>query len=767
MSLKKTLLSFLEAPGYVPLSLAEIAEALQLNKANKRDLKKTLDELLKEGSVAQVRGNRYVIAKEADLVSGTIRFKASGAALLLPDDPSQSPLPIRAEHTGTALNHDRVLTRLCKDTAQVYHRRKGQKRAQAPLVESAQVLRVLERKRTTLTGTLRKNRGIFYVIPDDPCIPHDILVEDPQRSSLSPQPTIDSKVIVHLHEWEDRHLSPTGEIIEVLGTTHSPHAEYQAILHKYDLNPDFPERVKKEIHDLPDRVRPEDIQGRKDCRQLFTITVDPTDAKDFDDALSLETLPNGDYRIGIHIADVSAYVKPNTALDKEAQSRGNSTYLVGTVIPMLPHALSSGLCSLVEGEDRLTKAVFLTFDKKAHLIKSEFANTVIRSDKRLTYVQTLAFLKEKDLGKINKLPAPPKHQTGFAGRSLKELSLKELEKIQSTLHILWNIASTLRKSRMKHGALDLDMPEVKIFVDEQGYADRIERVESDESHQLIEEFMLAANEVIAQTLHKAGLPFISRVHDKPDVEKLNELRETLEIYGIHVGDLTVRAAVTEFLSQAKDHPQAYTLKLQFLRSLKQACYRAETDGHYGLNKVYYAHFTSPIRRYSDLMVHRVFDFYLQKNGCPTAPPKITEIYPKARQESLAQHLSHTERNSTEAERESVKIKLLEFFEREAAKPHKTSFNAVIVDLKNHGMFVELVDSMAFGFIPTSSLRHDFFNLSADGTKLTGRRFHQSYTLGQIVKVKIKAVDRFKRQMDFTLVVSTPNKKKKGGKKKQR
>tara|TARA_B100001248_G_scaffold262528_2_gene259154 strand:- start:14293 stop:16521 length:2229 start_codon:yes stop_codon:yes gene_type:complete len=741
------------------LSLVELGKTLQLDKETKKDLKRALDKLLKEGTIARVRGNRYVISKEADLVSGTIRFRASGAALLIPDDPQQEAIPIKAEHTATALNHDRVLTRLRKDRPKRYQRGKRGKSNQAPSVISAEVLRTLERKRTSLTGTLRKKRSVFYVIPDDPCIPYDILVEDPKYSTLKPRPKVDNKVIVQLDEWEHRHLGPTGVITETLGTTHSPGAEYQAILHKYDLDPNFPDRVEKEVRAFPDKVRKQDLKGREDCRKLFTLTVDPTDAKDFDDALSLEILPNGEHRIGIHIADVSSYVKPKSALDKEGQSRGNSTYLVGTVIPMLPHALSSGLCSLVEAEDRLTKTAFLTFNKNNKLIKTEFANTVIHSNKRLTYTQALAFLKEKDLKKISKLPAPPAHQTGFAGRPLKDLSLKELGKIQSTLKTLWSIASTLRRARMKKGSLDLDMAEVKIFVDEQGYADRIVRVEGDESHQMIEEFMLAANEAIAEALHKAGLPFISRVHDKPDAEKLSELSDTLEIFGIHVGDLTSRKAVTEFLKQAKNHPQAYTLKLHFLRSLKQACYRAEADGHYGLNKIYYAHFTSPIRRYSDLIVHRIFDFYLKKHGHPTAPPKPPIVYPKSQQESLAKHLSVTERNSTDAERESVKIKLLEFFEREAKKKTKTTFEAVIVDIKSHGIFVELTNSMAFGLIPTSSLRHDFFTLSTDGTKLTGKRFGQTFVLGQTVSVKVKSVDRFKRQMDFSLVAEKPYKKK--------
>ncbi|OYV48398.1 MAG: 3'-5' exonuclease, partial [Verrucomicrobia bacterium 21-51-4] len=321
----------------------------------------------------------------------------------------------------------------------------------------------------------------------------------------------------------------------------------------------------------------------------------------------------------MHIADVNAYVKQGTALDKEAQARGNSTYLVGTVIPMLPHVLSNGLCSLVEAQDRLTKTVFLTFDAQLKLVNTEFANSVICSRKRLSYPQAFAFLKEDNLKTLRTLPSPPAHQTGATGRPLSELNDPELLEIQKTLRLFWRIAHKLRSERMEAGSLDLDMPEVKIYVDKDGYADRIERVANDISHQLIEEFMLAANEAIAKALYTAQMPLISRVHDKPDDNRLNEYRDYLSTFRIHTGDLTVRKSVVKLLEQLKTHPQAHHLRIEFLKSLKQACYRARADGHYGLHKAHYTHFTSPIRRYSDLVVHRLFDSLLIKQGLDTAP----------------------------------------------------------------------------------------------------------------------------------------------------
>jgi ribonuclease R len=293
----------------------------------------------------------------------------------------------------------------------------------------------------------------------------------------------------------------------------------------------------------------------------------------------------------------------------------------------------------------------------------------------------------------------------------------------------------------------LDFPEAKIFVDAEGYADRLEVIQNDESHQLIEEFMLLANEAVARALHEVGLPFLSRVHDQPDPEKLSELRDHLATFGVAAGDLTNRHEVTRLLAKIKQHPQGHALKTQFLRSLKQACYRASVDGHYGLFKKFYTHFTSPIRRYSDLVTHRIFDNFLERTGL--APAGTTAVrYSQAELDDLGRHLSETERNSTDAERESVKIKLLEYFEREARREPKTRFTALVTDLRNHGFFVELRESLAYGFVPLSSLEDDLYFLSSDGLELTGRRTKRRILLGGEVQVEVFRVDRFKRQIDF-------------------
>ncbi len=751
------LLELLKKRDYVPLPLERLAEKLGIADEELEAFRSETAQHLKQGTLVKLKKNRICLPRDADLVTGKIRFRQSGAAILIPDTPADGkPIPalqIRAEDTWVAMHGDHVVCRIIP-RRKLERYRKGR----GPLgndAESARVIRILERAHKTLAGTLRKSRMFHFVIPGDPRIIQDILVPDPAESKLNPKPKIDDKVIVKLHEWEQRHLNPEGEIIEVLGKTHTPGAEYKAILHQYDLNPNFPEEVMAEVSDLPTKVPASALRGRMDLRKLDIFTIDPQDAKDFDDALSIEPLDDGGYRVGVHIADVSTYVRSGTRLDDEARKRGNSTYLVGAVIPMLPHALSNGLCSLVEGEDRLTKSVFITYNKAAKPVKTEFANTVIRSRKRLTYEQAYVLLKEDDLEKVRALPAPPEHQTAATGRPLSSLPDAELRLLQESIRNLWSVASRLRKTRMRTGSLDLDMPETKIYVDEGGYADRIVKIEYDESHQLIEEFMLAANESVARVLNRKRIPGIHRVHDKPEAEKLDELALYMRTVGIEAGDLNQKKNVLALLAEIRKHPQAHMLRIQLLRSLKQACYRATADGHYGLGKQHYAHFTSPIRRYSDLIIHRIFAENLIDQDQKAAPERSSR-YTVSRLTTLAQHLSITEQNSTEAERESVKLKLLEFFERELAKPQRTTFRAIVLDTHNHGMFVELSESLAYGLVPVSTLTDDLYHLSGDGSALVGRRNRKSYTTGDEIEVVVLRVDRFKRQIDFTVPETNPD-----------
>ncbi|MFT3829417.1 MAG: RNB domain-containing ribonuclease [Opitutaceae bacterium] len=758
MKLHERLLQLLGRRDYVPLNRAELAAKLGLKKPELRKLDAELQQLLSRGSVVRVKADRFVRPADADLVTGTIQMRPNGRGVLRPEQPdgapadarAPEPIDVAAEDTGTAMHGDRVVVRLSGGPARPPRGRREQRgsRGAPPVLRSGRVIRILERARDTIVGTLRRSQKFHFVTPDDPRYVHDVYVDAPERSPLVPTPQVGDKVVVRLAEWENRHANPEGEIIEVLGRTFEPRAELAAIYHKYKLETKFPAAVEAEVAALPDAVQPADLEHRLDIRAIPTCTIDPDDAKDFDDALSLEELPDGRVRIGVHIADVGAYVRPGTALDREAQHRGNSTYLVGTVVPMLPFKLSNGLCSLKENEDRLTKSVFFTFNKHGHVTDTEFANTVIRSRKRLTYRQAYALLKENDLEKVRRLPLPPAHQTGATGRPLNSLPTAELRDLQRMIRTFWRFAEPLRAERFRQGALDLDMPETKIFVDADGYADRLERIENDESHQLIEEFMLLANEAVARITRKHQLPSVYRVHDDPDEDRLRDFREFLGTQGVQAGDLTNRRELSRVLAKIRTHDQAQILRVQLLRSLARACYREKPDGHFGLAKKDYTHFTSPIRRYADLVVHRVFETYLVRHCHRPAPRGWKAQYRAEHMPRLAEHLSLTEQNSTEAERESVKVKLLEYFERELKKKKRTPLAATILEVRNHGMFVELVESQAYGFIHVSTLDDDLYTLTPDSTALVGRRKKRRFSLGAQIQVQVDRVDRVKRQIDF-------------------
>lgn len=743
--------------SYVPMNAQEIAKSLGSGKNQFHTLQRRLNRLVTSGQIARIGERRYCLPRDANLISGIIKFRQNGSATIIPDSESGNSkttvFSVRARDTGVAMHKDRVFAQIDsrkKRTSSYQAGRKG-KAVTVPEPDQAKVVRIIERGRKTVSGTLKRSHHYFYVIPDDPRLNFDLLVPNPQESTLSPHPKVNHKVIVELKDWKDRHLAPEGEIVRVLGKTHTPSAEFEALLNNYHLTPHFPDPVISESEKIPSVIRKRDLKNRLDLRELYTFTVDPEDAKDFDDAISIETLGSGDMKVGVHIADVSAYVRPGSALDREAQKRGNSTYLVGSVIPMLPQSLSNGICSLIEGEDRLTKTVFLTFSSSGQFKASSFANTVIRSRKRLTYKQTLALLKKADHDQLMRIPTPPAHQTGSLGRPLSVLTKCEINHLQSSLQSLWAIAGYLRRQRTIKGSLELDSSEVKLIVDKKGFTERIEKIQNDESHQLIEEFMVAANESIAKQIGVSKIPLIYRVHDQPGMDRLAELREYLLDFEIRIGDLTHRKEMVKLLRLIKAHPLNSLLRIEVLRSMKPASYRnRRDDGHYGLDKTYYTHFTSPIRRYSDLIMHRVLDRYLYSKNADTAANRKVTHYETSVLSSISSHLTSTEQNSKEAERESVKVKLLEYFERRMKNHGDKSYEALITDVRSHGFFVELKDSMAYGFVQASDLPQDFYFLSEKGSALVGRKSGKSYRIGHSINLYVKKVDRFKRQIDFTV-----------------
>ena len=552
------------------------------------------------------------------------------------------------------------------------------------------------------------------------------------------------KVLVKFVRWDPPARIPTCKILRVLGPGDDARTDHKGILAKYGLSPTFPQKVENEAKAISDKVSTKDCKGRKDFRKVFTLTIDPLDARDFDDAISLKNLENGELEIGVHIADVSHYVRQGSALDAEAKKRGNSTYLVGEVVPMLPHSLSSGICSLIEGEDRLVKTVAFRFSSDFQLLGFHLHEAVIRSDKRLTYEQALLFLQKENLDEILQACPPPSRYSGNPGLPLAKINRSTLAKIHDSVRILGKVAASLRKQRMSNGSLELSSIEVKILVDDRGQPEKIYQNKDDESHQLIEEFMLLANQTIAKQAKKKRLPVVYRTHPDPDPESLEELRHFLALFGISCGDLSSRKEVQKMLSQINHSPISQVLRIKFLRSLQQACYRASPDGHYGLAMKDYLHFTSPIRRYADLIAHRAVEALLQKKSKQNTFPNSIE--------GIAKKLSISERNSVDAERESVKDKLILYYKCDLDSKNPAKHEALITEIQRRGFFIELTDTLARGFVSIRSLPREFgYRLSSNGNSLIGRNPKNKIKVGQKIEVQIYRINALDKQMDFRMV----------------
>src|SRR5215469_10029833 len=711
--IREQILGLLRRKDYRPLDKTDIARELGLKGKERVVVRQNLRELEREGQIVRIRKNRYVLPAEADLITGKLSIHPVGYGFLTPETPGQPDVFIAAENIGTAMHGDRVVARMSRDAP--YGLIKGRR--------EGRVIRILERAHDTIVGTLQRSRNFYYVFPDDPRFVHDIYVRPASQKLTDRRPqtatTVGDKVVVRLHAWESRHVNPEGEIIEVLGPATAPGIDMLSIIRKFHLPAEFPKDVLDQAGRIPEKVDARQLQEREDLRKEFIVTIDPNDARDFDDAIQVEKTNSG-WRLGVHIADVAAYVEPGSALDREARWRGNSVYLPDRVIPMLPERLSNGVCSLKPGVDRLTRSVFIHFDRHGVAKSARFERSVIRSAHRLTYKQAYAILK-----------SPARDPLG------------------ERLNLAWELAALLRRKRFEHGALDLDFPEVKVWVDKQGKPIRLERVENDESHQLIEEFMLAANEAVAHELKKRAIPTIYRVHENPNPEKLAEYREFALSFDYRVGDLTRRAELQRLLAAFRGKPEEQALKVALLKSLKRARYDTQPVGHYGLAKANYLHFTSPIRRYADLVVHRSLgrDAALRRPvGAARRPyhPDVGEIA------SIAEHISATERNAVDAEIGAAQMKKLEFFQRQLDERNPQIFRAAIVDVRNYGLMVELPEALITGLIHVSSLTDDFYLFEPARRQLIGRRSRKRFKIGDEVSVFVARVDAFKRQIDFAI-----------------
>jgi ribonuclease R len=710
ISLRDRILEQLKAPGYRPLDKVELSKALGMHSSERRQLREVLSALEHEGAIVRTSKERYILPGVADVATGTLQVHGGGNAHLLCETEGVKDLFVPAAHLGTAMNGDKVVVRIERG-------RRGD--------TEGRVIRILERVNSTVVGTLQRSKNFFYVAPDDSRMQRDVNVPSAKDGCIG------DKVVVKLDEWTNPQLNPEGEIIEVLGAATDPGVDMLSIIRKHNLPVEFPADVLAEAENIPEVVPEAECARREDCRGDFVITIDPDDAKDFDDAIMVERTAHG-WRLAVHIADVSHYVRPGTALDREARQRGNSTYLADRVIPMLPERLSNGVCSLKPRVDRLTTAAFIDFDKSGAIKSARFARAAIHSAARLTYRQAFAILQDQPVP-----PTPNYERGGHMHLDAKPVPIDVTPELRERVMIAWELASVLRRRRFEHGSLDLDFPEVKVWLDDQGRAERMEKIENDISHQLIEECMLAANEVVAHEIKNRNTPCIYRIHENPDPDRLQEYRDFAASYGFKAGDLTQRREVQKLLASIKGTPEEYAIKLGFLKSLKRAVYDTKPVGHYGLAKVNYTHFTSPIRRYADLVVHRVLA--RQKAGDA-----------KSLAEAAA-HISRTERASADAEKDSTMLKKMEFFQRQLTAKKPQEFPAIVVDVRAMGVFVELPDIQISGLIHVSSLGQDFFEFDATRQRFVGRKSRATYQLGSKLTVIVSRVDAYRRMIDFAPV----------------
>jgi ribonuclease R len=692
------ILKLLGRKDYVPASVPELLRDLREPANQQQRLQKTLEELERAGEVACIKGNRWILPLEADLIPGRIQITRSGRGFLVPDSPGMGEISIRASETGTAFHDDHVLVRR---NVRPRGMRPGGKDS-----DTGSVVRVLERRRTQIVGTLKKTKQFLCVTPDDPRIRHDIYV--PPARDVGRPARVGDKVVVELGQWESSHTTPEGVITEVLGPPTAEGVDMLAILRQYDLPLKFPRNVLQEVKRFGSKVTSSDLTDRTDCRDHAVVTIDPEDAKDFDDAFFLKPTTENRWKLWVHIADVSHYVKPGSALDKEALKRGNSTYLVDRVIPMLPEALSNELCSLKPEVDRLTKCVEFLIDHDGKPLRARCYQAVIHSQRRFSYQEALAVLE----GKAE-------------------------DAIDSMVQDAGKLAQKIRRRRFKAGSLNLDFPESKIRLDDRGRVAAIEKVENDQSHQLIEEFMLLANEVVAGRLISLKRASIHRVHEKPDPARLREYREEVLSHNVPCGNLERPEEVQKLLRRLDGLAIGAALKIGFLKSLMRARYAVEPLGHYGLAKKKYTHFTSPIRRYADLVVHRTL----------FEPSDET----KASLKGVSDHISTTERNSSDAERDSKSVKLYAFLAAQLKSGSPHPYSALVTDVRNFGFFVDVSDLGMSGLVPLSMLTDDFYEFDPTRVQVRGRRHRRVIRLGDRVEVEIAKVDLAKKQVDFVLV----------------
>lgn len=698
--MNERILEFMREKAYSPLTLEELIDAFSVPGERSAAFKTQLTEMEAKGLVIKTRWDRYGVPERMNLVVGRIQGHPKGFAFVIPDSEEQADVYIAPADTNGAMHNDRVVARL--------HKKNKGVRAEG------EVIRILERYNTIVVGTFDKGKKYGFVLPDDNRINHDVFVTTEDFSGAVHQ----EKVVVEITRWPEGHHSPEGRIIQRLGSKDAPGTDILSIIYKHRLPVEFPDAVLGEADKTPEVILPADLEGRTDFRSLKIVTIDGADARDLDDAVHVLKTETG-YQLGVHIADVSHYVRPGTVLDKEASDRATSVYLVDRVIPMLPTRLSNGICSLNPRQDRLTVSLVMEIDAAGTVTSYQLSKGVIRTAERMTYGDVYSILRENDSALIERY-----------GTLVDQFRLME------------ELAEILTRRRTKRGAIDFDFPETKVELDDQGKPLAIIPRARTIAERIIEEFMLVANETVAEHFNKMETPFIYRIHDKPSADKIKELNEFIHNFGYHIKGSTDDIhpkALQQMLNKASGERYHRLISTVTLRSMRQAKYSDHNVGHFGLAAQYYTHFTSPIRRYPDLLVHRFITYWLGEHA-----PKAWGAQVKNLKE-LADHCSRRERGAEEADRESVDLKKVEYMEAHLGE----TFPGIVSGVTAFGIFVELENSVE-GLVHISNMHDDYYNFNEKMYSLVGERRKKVFRLADPVTVKLVKVNKDARTLDFLL-----------------